>query len=324
MTCSRDIVDLENALRCQRPPVMTLKISTTYHHKDLVKYEVGYETVAANFAKLMDFYHDPKTISTIYARSTISMHIAFSQDLMENMDQDLENQNEVLSNLYKFQNQEKNLDLQIHCHGNCDYLNDSSDFVFVPQRLTPKSSLMYDVSRKAADLHLNFRPMWKSISKGNWAKIETHVNAMASDLGRDLVTLSGAAGHLRLKDKLEKRSKSIYLDAVQKNFVVPLYFWKIVYDPKAFEGIVFVTINNPYLGSKMEIDRSIACMKPFTTGLGIKLPESWRPKNIGEGYSYMCKVSDFMHSSGLVDDIEENLKMMEKFLIFSPKAAELL
>ncbi|KAG5862555.1 hypothetical protein JTB14_023592 [Gonioctena quinquepunctata] len=73
----------------------------------------------------------------------------------------------------------------------------------------------------------------------------------------------------------------------RKKLPVPKFTWKIMYNPKTQDGIVFVVVNNPFLDGIHEDD--VLCTNVCEMyGWGTS---SWN--NIRKGYIYCCDVNDF-------------------------------
>lgn len=72
---------------------------------------------------------------------------------------------------------------------------------------------------------------------------------------------------------------------------VPRILFKLIYDKKNKAGLVFLTVNNPYMRkndfiSKLFCRNYIGCTGPnFISAFN----------NIKKGYSYCCLVKDFLH-----------------------------
>lgn len=150
---------------------------------------------------------------------------------------------------------------------------------------------------------MNTAPQWKPINDGNWARIEEHIMDLASKLKKDIVTITGVLGSLRLADTSDfDTEKFIHLYEREnvKAMQVPLYFYKLAYEPDSNRGIVYVTVNNPFI--KDDLHNYNICRIPITSITGGKVPPKWKPKLVSKGYSYICEVSDFLQYNHMIFD----------------------
>ncbi|XP_032452712.1 uncharacterized protein LOC116738454 [Nasonia vitripennis] len=125
---------------------------------------------------------------------------------------------------------------------------------------------------------------------------------MAKYLQKDLVVYTGVHNRLKLKDTGDDgRQKMMFLCASSNNdesIAIPLYFWKLVYEPESKRGVVYVTLNNPYVDPTTE-DYHV-CEKPMFSKDGALMPKQWKPRNVAQGYSYMCEVPDFIRNNEIL------------------------
>lgn len=79
-----------------------------------------------------------------------------------------------------------------------------------------------------------------------------------------------------------------------KSIAIPLYFWwKLAYEPESKRGVVYVTLNNPYVDLTTE-DYHV-CEKPMFSKDGALMP-----RNVAKGYSYMSVVPDFIRNNEIL------------------------
>lgn len=183
----------------------------------------------------------------------------------------------------------------------CSYLSESLAIIFNRGQLSPRSSFVYTSAGSASFVYLNTGPQWRPINDGNWARIEDHVIEMANELRKDLVVYTGVYDRLRLKDTGDgNKEKMMFLYAGpnnDKSIPIPLYFWKIIFEPESKRGVVYVTVNDPFVDRGEDYH---VCEKPMFSKDGAQMPRQWKPKNIAKGYSYMCEVPDFIRSNAIV------------------------
>lgn len=97
-----------------------------------------------------------------------------------------------------------------------------------------------DAARQRMTSHyINTAPRWKSFNGGNWRNLETIVRQEALERNIRLGVYTGTHDTL-----LTSTSRAITLDSSGK-MPVPLYFWKVVIEKQAGEGIAFLGVNDP-------------------------------------------------------------------------------
>ncbi|KAJ9599343.1 hypothetical protein L9F63_010164 [Diploptera punctata] len=161
--------------------------------------------------------------------------------------------------------------------------SDSSNY-FVKVHLAPSSDFVYQQQQRSARYLINTIPMWESIANGNWQKLENEIRLYASNISRessDLIIYAGTLDVTTLPDN-NRVQKSIYLE--NNKLPVPQWVWKVVYEPQAREGIVFILVNNPY-HLKFARCRCVCAQTKWTLG--------WNRQEKNKGYIYCCTVENF-------------------------------
>lgn len=63
-----------------------------------------------------------------------------------------------------------------------------------------------------------------------------------------------------------------------------------------------MTVNNPFIIKEDNMADHHICKEPFFEIDGAVPPENMKPDSMDSGYSYMCKVPDFMQTNYLIFD----------------------
>lgn len=271
------------------------------------KLEIGFRTSDADFLPIIQIYQDSKSLSTYYAKSevwpTLSLKPKFNF-LHQSFDSELYHQDLNLDEIYDGRKQTNYFN---HLLGYSTNWIRQSDYKHYCKRfdnsflnrghLTPKGSFLYYAAAKASFKYVNVQPQWKAINNEMWSNIEIFINHLAESLQSDLKVYTGVHGQIELKTS-EGEMKSIFLSS-DNRISVPLYFWKIVVDERSGRGIVYVTLNSPFC--KVE-DVEYLCQDRNPGPTNMKRPLNWGAKHCKFecGYSYWCKVDDFLQTSGIV------------------------
>ena len=200
------------------------------------------------------------------------------------------------------------------------YLRPGTDYIFRRQQLTPYNSMVYSAAAIATYTEYNNAVQWQVISLHNWKCIQDHASRLARYHKEDLVVFTGTAQQLKMIDEDNNGSRTpIYLYAkrtargsIDKRYVVPQYMWKMIIKPSTKSGVVYVTVNNPYIESE---EAYHICSRPYTWFANELMPENWNPHYPNYGYSYMCLVDDFVATNGLpydqpiVNDVKDLLSI---------------
>lgn len=267
---------------------------------------------------LIEAHYDSHSMTTKYVKSTISKSIATRQTAcgkqfdmsfygkdhdMDNIYDRLTSQNTTFENLFEC--------MRPGATKKCKYYGPQK-YYFDRGHLTPKSSQVYIFGCMATFVYLNTAPQWRTANGGNWAAIEVHANHMATTLGVDLDVYTGVMGKLELPDlDANNVPKEVFLSASneEKIFPVPLYFWKIIFEPPSKRGVAYITVNNPHLSGK-NLQAFKACKTPIMFQEGVQMP-NWNLRDLIAGHSYMCDVNDLIEHK---DFPEKNFPRVTGFL----------
>uniref|UniRef100_A0ABD2WS53 DNA/RNA non-specific endonuclease/pyrophosphatase/phosphodiesterase domain-containing protein n=1 Tax=Trichogramma kaykai TaxID=54128 RepID=A0ABD2WS53_9HYME len=298
-----------DAMRCPirlYPKVKSLPGKAYGYKKQYKKYQIGI-SYGLHFLPTIDVYFSIRTSSTLFVRILLSKALKNHQKIppSQPLKKDICCKDDARPlNMYERLKQQETFDNLFSCHGNtasnesCSYISDknNANMFLVPSQLASESDFIYTRAAMTSFYYLNTAPQWKSIKHGNWEKIENHVRKMATELKKDLVVLTGTHEQLELLDQEDSKFKwkGVFMwndpQNCKKEIPVPLYFWKLVYDPSNNYGIVFVTVNNPYIKN----GKNYHLCKGAGQIIDGQVPAGWEPLNVKQGYSYMCQIEDFI------------------------------
>lgn len=167
----------------------------------------------------------------------------------------------------------------------------------VKSHMVSVADLVFHSHQYATNSYSNVMPVWKNINSGNWQKIRNTIRRYAVNKNCTLDIWTGNIGVMQIKDK-DNILRDIYLDnddLKERSVPVPKLIVKVVKDIDAQAGIVFITVNNPYL-EKIE-DHKVICKNICRTNKiwidwGFNKYESFNDSS--KGYTYCCKVNNFL------------------------------
>jgi len=166
------------------------------------------------------------------------------------------------------------------------YIQGQSTGLFLSRgHLAPTGDFIFKSWMDSSYHFVNAAPQWQSFNGGNWAQMESHARDLAVERGFDLVVYTGTHGVLQLHH-LNGALVDIFL--YNKNQLpVPLYFWKILYDPETGAGVALIGLNNPHLQGDPEGFRVCDPLldHPLITSLA-------DPSDVKKGAMWACRVEE--------------------------------
>lgn len=177
-------------------------------------------------------------------------------------------------------------------------MSPSGTDAFVPAQLISREDLYYEVQQNATAFYELATPAWQSVTTGNWKLVSQAVRELAQQNLADIQVWSGKYLTLYLPNA---NNKKVYVSLPEK--LQPAQFlFKYVLDQSNKRGVVFVTVNNPFL---TEATSSNVICEPLPT-CNVKYPEF---ADFAKGYTYCCSLKGFKdHAQKLglptFDDIE--------------------
>ena len=269
------------------------------------KYQIGFQTTADHFLNLIDVYYDSTANKTAYVQQTISKHkIGGQRNNIRNVPFGATyHPYPDVDSYYKADQQIASFRVQLYTPRDQEVPYLFPGTMLNRGHLVPISSMVYTAASIATNEHLNVVPQFELISARNWDKIEDHAVTMATTLKRDLVVVTGT--HDQIRRPISRTDYTdMYLYAVENGagFVqrvpIPLFTYKIIMDVEKSEGVVYVTVNDPEM-KVADAQSYYLCDEPFTDQSYMKPPRQWDPKDPKKGYSYICRVDEFLWRTGL-------------------------
>lgn len=322
------IYRIEEMYTCQEVVLSDIKNGRTLNSHEVK--EIGFYTDDQNtFLTIVESYKDKGSKLTKYVKSTISKSVASVSLPRRRPSFDGHRRNltsvRLRRRFYNADNQRTSIVNQLGTEYDRHLQkNRKTSLEFNRGHLTPRKSMICPAAAAATFTLHNEVPQSMMINSGNWNSIENHVRVMATVLQRDPIEVTGAHKQLQLKrngdgpfvdmylyafDENPVDNKTLdgqlvcgkHLDAVSKESAealpIPLYFFKLVFEPFSRKGVVYVTVNNPHMEDPSEFE---VC-RPITTEYrpDVKMPR-WNLQDVAKGYSYMCSITDFVKKTGYV------------------------
>uniref|UniRef100_A0A2A4JKE1 DNA/RNA non-specific endonuclease/pyrophosphatase/phosphodiesterase domain-containing protein n=1 Tax=Heliothis virescens TaxID=7102 RepID=A0A2A4JKE1_HELVI len=159
--------------------------------------------------------------------------------------------------------------------------------------LAAKTDFPLAFGERATFHYVNCAPQWVGFNGGNWNTLEVDLRNHIHIAGYSTIIYTGVFGLAQLNNEMG-RKVDLYLYNDENNnpvIPVPLFFYKVVYEPSRKCGIAFVGINNPYY--TVEEARQMFFCKDLCRADRAFPWLTWHPDNPSEGYTFCCTVSDF-------------------------------
>jgi hypothetical protein len=169
------------------------------------------------------------------------------------------------------------------------YIHATNNYYLARGHLAAKADFVYGSQQRATFYFVNAAPQWQTFNGGNWQVLESNIQRYADQRQLDLEVYTGTYGVATLPN-VNGIETELYLNVDGNNnkaIPVPKLFWKAVYEPISKAGVVFVGVNNPYVGNPQ--GDYIICNNVCSNITWV----TWNPTNIARGYSYCCEVNDF-------------------------------
>lgn len=150
--------------------------------------------------------------------------------------------------------------------------------------LTPDADFIFPSAQFATYFYVNVCPQFQVVNGGNWARVEALARKIAAEQTEMFDVYTGVHDVLRVIDA-NGDEQPLYL-ADGDLITVPKWTWKVVLNQRSGNGIVFITLNNPF------VDRSD--VREFcpnvckSAGFDDKHFDNFR-----KGYTFCCSVAEF-------------------------------
>lgn len=164
--------------------------------------------------------------------------------------------------------------------------------------LAPRADFPLRAQMRATFQYINTAPQWRTINSGDWGALESALRKKVVQLGHSVTVYTGTHGVLALPNR-DGALQSIYLHFDENNngvVPVPMYFYKVVYDPTARTAVAFVTINSAFYNKtttdELQFCSDICDSNPQYSWL------TWRSRD--GAHSFCCDYTEFANEVKLV------------------------
>lgn len=179
------------------------------------------------------------------------------------------------------------------------YIAQTGNLFLARGHLAAKADFVYGSQQRLTFYFVNAAPQWQQTNAQNWFFLERDIRDFSVRNGLDLIVYTGTYSATTLPHETTGEDIELYLyvNGPIRGIPVPRLLWKLVYDPIEKAGVVFVSVNNPYL---LNHNKDIICTDICDQYDWL----TWRAHNISSGYSYCCSVEEFKQTVATTPDIE--------------------
>lgn len=167
--------------------------------------------------------------------------------------------------------------------------------------LAAKVDFIFIFAQLATFFLVNAQPQFQCVNAGNWLYIEIHTRTGVHAIGHEAIIYSGTSGILSYD------RKQLFLSVDQKNvkkIPVPKIYYKMIIFPHLNEGIVAITINNPFIkelkAEYMYCDDVMDETNFFNWG-------DTDRKDFERGYTYACTISSFYNNPQMRKELPKSI-----------------
>ncbi|XP_045505922.1 uncharacterized protein LOC123702272 [Colias croceus] len=276
-------------IKCTGPPWFSEDETNRYCHGRNKIYRTGYN-ISGTFHTLYEICFDKELYTPVYVKHELTPMSNFKQ-VGVRRPSFYEGQlfgKVRISRLYKIDNQRKMLRGILGAGMDEKYI---TKIQFINRgHLAPNADFTLNAEQRASFHYGNAAPQWMRGNAGDWAAVEDAVRRRVNALNTTVTVYTGAYGVATLADENNVQQK-IYLGVDgNNNFIVPvpLYFFKVIYDPQERKAVVFVLINSTYYNTSTIDELS------FCSDICDDKKFSWlRWRNDGT-HSFCCEYEDFV------------------------------
>ncbi|CAH2062441.1 unnamed protein product, partial [Iphiclides podalirius] len=277
-------------IRCSSLPWFTAEETSDYCAERSKLFRVGYQ-IGGNFYKLYEACFDRGLLTTVYVHHTVTPLSHFMQNGSRPnfIEGDLFGKIKM-TKVYAVENQRARLKATLGAGADQTYITKKQ---FLNRgHLAARADFIMRAAQKASFHYINAAPQWMRGNAGDWAALEEAVRRRISKYGRAVSVYTGTHGVSWLTDSLGLPKGLFLLTDENNNAVVPvpLYFYKLVYDPEELKAVAFVSINSSYY-NRSTVEGLTFC-RDVCAGSRDYSWLRWRP---GDGtHSFCCDYRDFV------------------------------
>ncbi|PSN56472.1 hypothetical protein C0J52_08349 [Blattella germanica] len=129
---------------------------------------------------------------------------------------------------------------QVHEYDRCP---EDRSTQLVKGHLSPNADFTFSFQQNATYYHANAAPQWMFFNNRNWKSLEERIRSQAYIRNRSLVIYTGTSDEPTFLPDVNGNNVEIFLSQINNKLPSPLYYWKLVYDPKTEKGIGFIGYN---------------------------------------------------------------------------------
>ncbi|XP_045468266.1 uncharacterized protein LOC123676433 [Harmonia axyridis] len=272
-------------LLCKEYPKPTARVTKKKCGKSLQEIEVGFK-IAEQFVQIFDVCFDSYLKTVFYSHFRLTKWINDRQNVARvNWRDDFYNKDGAA---YTKKNQQKYLNTLLELPIDSEKIVKDNHLDFLSRgHLSAKADFYYAHQQSSTFFLINAAPQWQAFNNGNWKTLEIAVRNLAAARKLDLEIYTGTHEVLEMTTFKTKSKVEIYLH--DNGLPVPLFFWKIVFDPKTETGVAFIGVNNPYI-TENELEDVKICRSISDRIKWVRFME----KRLDKGYSYACRLKDFV------------------------------
>ncbi|CAH2062454.1 unnamed protein product, partial [Iphiclides podalirius] len=278
-------------IRCSATPWFTVEPTNATCSGDHTLYRIGYR-VNGEFYTLYRACFDERLFTTLYVQHVLSPEIEFYQRGGKRptfIETGLFGKVRM-SDVYARSNQRARINQLLGSGLDQRYITRNQ--FLTRGHLAPRADFTTRAMQRASFHYINAAPQWLRGNAGDWAALEDALRRRVTSSGRKMVVYTGTHGVSTLPDKHNQQQKLfLHVDENNNGVVpVPLYYYKLVYDPKELKAVAFVSINSSYYNKSM-VDELTFC-SDVCNGNGNYTWLKWRPRD--GAHSFCCDYDEFV------------------------------
>ncbi|XP_049704173.2 uncharacterized protein LOC110382084 [Helicoverpa armigera] len=240
-------------IKCNTQPWFTAQEypETCHEHSSMI-YHVGYK-VKNSFHTIYEACFDKRLLRTHYVKHRLTPLSIYKQHGLTRpafIDGNLF-RGVKMNEIYKFNNQKTSLDAILGHSMSGHYLTKKQ---FLSRgHLAANADYPTSALIRATFHYVNSAPQWQRGNAGDWAALEESLRRRVNALNTTVIVYTGTHGIMTLPNR-SGHMKEVYLHIDENNnpdVPVPMYYYKLVYDPIRKLAAVFITINSSFYSDKV-------------------------------------------------------------------------
>ncbi|XP_044756892.1 uncharacterized protein LOC123315307 [Coccinella septempunctata] len=274
-------------LMCTNFPKPSVRRMKKKCGKSFQQIEIGF-SVQKQFVRVFIVCFDPVLQNTFYSHFRLTKWISHSQNAgrISWSNEYYNASSKQIDDAYvqKIQKERINSLLQFPTNSNELVKNDNRHYL-ARGHLSAKADFYFAHQQSSTFFTINAAPQWQSFNGGNWKTLEVAVRKLVTSQKYDLEIYTGTYKILEISDRqifLLERNGTLGLP-------VPLFFWKIVYEPISQTGVAFIGVNNPYI-TRNQLGDLLICHSVTDDISWVR----FKKNNLDSGYVYACRLREFL------------------------------